>query len=193
MSKIIGFIRRLFYILLIPHWIIYKKQPEENRQLIDEDVAEMNRRLHKSCGLLYYLAFEKPYRNLFYYRIGKVSKLLKRIVPEYSNFIIGSSIENIGGGIFVLNHPYSTIINAKSIGKNLTICQLTTIGNARHGRNDLVPTIGDNVSIGANVTIIGDIKIGDNVIIGAGAVVVKDVPDNCVAVGNPARIIRKDH
>lgn len=33
-------------------------------------------------------------------------------------------------------------------------------------------------------------KIGNNVIIGAGAVVVKDIPDNSVAVGNPARVIR---
>ena len=57
-----------------------------------------------------------------------------------------------------------------------------------HGRNDLVPTIGDNVSIGANATIIGDITICNNVIIGAGSVVVKDVPDNCIVSGNPAKI-----
>lgn len=69
-------------------------------------------------------------------------------------------------------------------------CHLTTIGNALHGRNDLVPTIGNNVSLGANVTIIGDICIGNNVIIGAGSVVVKDVPDNCVIAGNPAKIIK---
>ncbi|MBQ8019953.1 MAG: serine acetyltransferase, partial [Paludibacteraceae bacterium] len=55
---------------------------------------------------------------------------------------------------------------------------------------DLIPTIGNNVSIGANATIIGDITIGDNVIIGAGAVVVKDVPQYSVVVGNPARVIK---
>lgn len=67
---------------------------------------------------------------------------------------------------------------------------MTTIGNGKHGRNDLIPTIGNNVSIGANANIIGDIAIGDNVIIGAGSVVVKDVPDNCVVVGNPAKVIK---
>ena len=67
--------------------------------------------------------------------------------------------------------------------------QCTTIGNKRDGRNDLIPTIGDNVVMGANVCIIGDVVIGDNVIIGAGSVVVNDVPSNCVVVGNPARII----
>ena len=89
------------------------------------------------------------------------------------------------------SHPYATIINAKSIGRNFSFRQCTTIGNKIDGRNDLVPTIGDNVTLGANVCIIGDIHIGNNVIIGAGCVVVKDVPDNCIVVGNPMRIIKK--
>ncbi len=50
--------------------------------------------------------------------------------------------------------------------------------------------IGDNVSLGANVTVIGNVHIGNNVIVGAGSVVIKDVPDNCVVAGNPAKIIR---
>lgn len=52
------------------------------------------------------------------------------------------------------------------------------------------PTIGDNVTIGANAVIIGDIMIGNNVTIGAGAVVTKSIPDNCIVVGNPARVIK---
>lgn len=96
----------------------------------------------------------------------------------------------MGGGIFVLNHPYATIINAKKIGENFTCCQCTTIGNKKHGLNEQVPTIGNNVSLGANVVIIGDVTIGDNVIVGAGSVVVKDIPSNCVVAGNPAKIIR---
>jgi acetyltransferase-like isoleucine patch superfamily enzyme len=42
------------------------------------------------------------------------------------------------------------------------------------------------------VCIIGDVTIGDNVIIGAGSVVVKDIPSNCIAVGNPARVVEKE-
>ena len=41
------------------------------------------------------------------------------------------------------------------------------------------------------LVIIGDVNIGNNVIVGAGAVVVKDIPDNCVVVGNPMRILNK--
>lgn len=51
--------------------------------------------------------------------------------------------------------------------------------------------IGNNVSLGANVTIVGHVHIGDNVVVGAGAVVVKDVPSNCVVAGNPAKIIKQ--
>ena len=51
-------------------------------------------------------------------------------------------------------------------------------------------TIGDNVWIGGSVTILPGVTIGSNVTIGAGSVVVKDIPDGCVAVGNPCRVLK---
>ena len=39
--------------------------------------------------------------------------------------------------------------------------------------------------------ILPGVKIGDNTVIGAGSVVTKDIPDNCIAVGNPARVIKR--
>lgn len=75
------------------------------------------------------------------------------------------------------------------IGKKCVIHQQVTIGsNGRGG----VATIGENCFIGAGAKIIGGIIIGNNVKIGANAVVTKDVPDNCVVVGIPAKIIKKD-
>ncbi|WP_051035906.1 DapH/DapD/GlmU-related protein [Bacteroides cellulosilyticus] len=94
----------------------------------------------------------------------------------------------IGGGVYN-PHSYATIIHAKQIGKFFSHRQCTTIGNKIDGRNDLIPTIGDHVTLGANVVIIGSVSIGNNVIIGAGTVVTKDVPDNTIIVGNPARVI----
>jgi len=50
-------------------------------------------------------------------------------------------------------------------------------------------TIGNNVFIGAGSIILPNVKIGSNVIIGAGSVVSRSIPDNCVALGSPARVI----
>lgn len=52
-------------------------------------------------------------------------------------------------------------------------------------------TIGDNVWIGGGVTILPGVTIGDNVVIGAGSVVCRDLPSDCVAAGNPAKVIKR--
>ena len=72
---------------------------------------------------------------------------------------------------------------------------LLTLRRSRHhtwsGGDEpgLPPTIGNHVLIGAGAVILGNIHVGDNAIIGANAVVLSDVPDGCIVVGNPARIV----
>ena len=51
-------------------------------------------------------------------------------------------------------------------------------------------TIGNDVWLGGNVTILPGVSIGNNVVIGAGSVVTKDIPSNCVAVGNPCKPVK---
>lgn len=51
--------------------------------------------------------------------------------------------------------------------------------------------IGDNCWIGAAVTICPGVSIGENTVIGAGSVVTQDIPANCVAAGNPCKVIRE--
>lgn len=59
------------------------------------------------------------------------------------------------------------------------------LGYSRVGRVD----IGSDVFIGAQSVVLPNVRIGSRVIIGAGSIVTKDIPDNSVAVGNPARVI----
>ena len=99
----------------------------------------------------------------------------------------------IGKGLSLF-HGHALVINqGVVIGENCTMRNSTTIGHRKlpDGTFSKCPRIGNNVDIGANVCIIGDVEIGDNVAIGAGAVVFRNVPPNSVAVGNPARIIEK--
>lgn len=50
--------------------------------------------------------------------------------------------------------------------------------------------IGDDVWIGANSCVLPGVKIGNGAVIGAGSVITRDIPDNAIAVGNPARVIK---
>ena len=51
--------------------------------------------------------------------------------------------------------------------------------------------IGKNCELGGAVIVMPGVRIGDYCCIGAGSVVTKDIPDRCIAVGNPAKVIRK--
>ncbi len=51
--------------------------------------------------------------------------------------------------------------------------------------------IGKNCWLGAGVLVMPGVTIGDNSVVGAGSVVTKNIPENCVAVGNPCRVLRE--
>ena len=92
--------------------------------------------------------------------------------------------------------PHFTGIHIASfsvIGKGCTIHQNVTIGSNRitGTKHFGVPTIGNNVFIGANACIIGGVTIADNVKIGAGCVVVEDIPEGALVVMQKPRIIQR--
>lgn len=68
---------------------------------------------------------------------------------------------------------------------------LTPKGRRKHLAQATEIKIGNDVWIGGNVTILPGVTIGNNVVIGAGAVVTKDIPDNSLALGVPAKVVRE--
>lgn len=135
-------------------------------------------------------------------------EVLKKLLGKTGeNFIItapfwcdyGYNIEL--GENFYANHNLVILDGAKVIfGDNVFIgpdCGFHTAGHPidfeRRNRGleyAYSITVGDNVWIGAGVQVMPGVTIGSNVVIGGGSVVVKDIPSNCVAVGNPCKVIR---
>jgi len=144
-------------------------------------------------GLADLVARYPEFRALFHYRVARERRLGIRILlaladwcwrPLESLYIVTPSI---GPGLFI-QHGFSTIIAAKSLGENCWVNQQVTIG---FSSVDDCPTLGSNVSVKAGAIVIGDITIGDGAVVGAGPVVVKDVPPGSTVVGVPARIVER--
>lgn len=117
----------------------------------------------------------------FYCDYGKQISVGRRFFANFSFTVLDEAPVTIGDDCF--------------IGPNVSIytaCH-STDPVERNTRNEWARPvkIGDNVWIGGSVTILPGVTIGSNVTVGAGSVVVNDIPDNCVAVGNPARVVRK--
>ncbi len=119
--------------------------------------------------------------------------------PFHSNF--GGGHVHFGKNIYanfnltIVDDTHVYVGDSTMFGPNVTIA---TAGHPilpelrQQGYQYNMPVhIGKNCWIGAGVIIMPGTTIGDNVVIGAGSIVTKDIPDNVVAVGNPARILRK--
>lgn len=148
------------------------------------------------------------FNNLPLSAVEERGKLLRSIINAGRNCTVISPFfcdygYNITvGDNFFANVNLVVLDGAKvTIGDNVFIAPNVGIYTAGHpldvkrrnaGLEYAYPvTIGDNVWIGAGVSILPGVTIGDNSVIGAGSVVTCDVPPDVVAAGNPCRIIKK--
>lgn len=99
----------------------------------------------------------------------------------------------VGPGLF-LGHPYCITINPEAvIGSHCNIHKGVTIGQENRGIRKGVPTIGNNVWIGVNATVVGKVTIGDDVMIAPNSFVNCDVPSHSIVFGNPCVIKHRDN
>lgn len=150
-------------------------------------------------------------------RFGKVVVTTMNLINVYKKFratmssvryvrYLRSKGMSIGENTVILapRHTYFDEGRADfiSIGSGGVICKNTSFiahdyswSVLRKKYNIIAPTgggpitIGNNVFIGEGTTVLRNVKIGDNVIIGAGSVVTKNIPSDCIAAGNPAKVI----
>ena len=132
-----------------------------------------------------------------FYRIGRwlylrkvyfLSRFIELIIFLVYNSRVPMSV-NIGTGTKFAYSGIGCVLHERTvIGSNVMIGTNITIGGK--SKKYKVPIIGNNVYIGTGAKILGPITIGDNVTIGANAVVISDFPDNTVAAGVPAVILK---
>ncbi len=127
-------------------------------------------------------------RVLYLHHVPILPMIIKGIIRVIWGGVIPYQAD-IGEGTLIGYQGVGVVIHKQTvIGKNCRISQNTTFGGG--GGPEGVPTLGDNVHVGAGAVILGGVHIGNNVQIGANAVVISDIPDNAIAVGVPARVIR---
>ena len=108
------------------------------------------------------------------------------MLSNWMRFLTGIEIHpgaTIGRRFFV-DHGMGVVIGETAvIGDDVLIYHGVTLGGKEFTRTKRHPTIGNNVMIGAESIVLGNITVGDNVKIGAGSVVTKDVAPNSVVIG----------
>ncbi|MEY8711368.1 sugar O-acetyltransferase [Mangrovibacter phragmitis] len=120
---------------------------------------------------------EKPLRVDY----GCTTTLGNHVFINFNFTLLDPGFVTIGDHVFIgPNVSLYTALHPMDAGKR-----------GRHIGTTLPVTIGNHVWIAGNVTVLPGVTIGDGAVIGAGSVVTKDIPAGMLAVGNPARVIRK--
>lgn len=162
------------------------------------------------CGKGVYFTWPIYTINPQFVKIGEWSYFCRRLRIEAFDHVRDYNVSKykieIGNGVTINWDCHIGAINHVKIGNGVLIGSRVLITDHQHGEitSDALRespgrrklwskgpvVIKDNVWIGEGVCIMPGVTIGENSIIGANAVVTKDIPANCVAAGNPARIIK---
>jgi len=97
----------------------------------------------------------------------------------------------LGKGLMI-DHASGVVIGETAvIGDNVSLLHHVTLGGSGTGTGVRHPTIGNGVLLGAGASVLGPVVVGACSKVGAGSVVVTDLPSHCVAVGVPARVVKR--
>ncbi len=143
--------------------------------------------------LLYFKGFHaiQSHRiNHFLYHSGR--KTLAYFLQNRASEVFGVDIHpaaKFGQGI-MFDHGTGIVIGETAVlGNDISLLHGVTLGGSGKESGDRHPKVGDGVMIGANASVLGNIRIGHCAKIGAGSVVVRDVEPQTTVVGVPAKVV----
>ena len=148
------------------------------------------------AGVLRAVLTSDSYRALFLNRVREASQqlhipLVSHAMRVMQTAMLGIEISptcTLGTGVD-FSHTVGIVIGGTSrIGDRVRFYGNNTIGSVNGSG---YPTIGNDVEIGAGARVLGEITIGDRASIGANAVVMVDVPPDHIAVGIPAKVLKR--
>ncbi len=126
---------------------------------------------------------------------GAKWRLAARLLSQVARFLTDVDIHPgalLGRRLFI-DHAMGVVIGETAIvGSDVTLYQGVTLGGTGKGHGKRHPTVCDNVFIGNNANVLGNITVGENSRVGAGSVVLSDVPPNSTVVGVPAHIVYRN-
>lgn len=135
----------------------------------------------------------RAYRLAHWFYVRKYYTIA-RIISQHARNKTGIEIHpgaTIGKGLFI-DHGMGVVIGETAIiGDNCLLYQGVTLGGTGKDKGKRHPTLGNNVLVGAGAKVLGPFTVGNNVKIAANAVVLNAIPDDCTAVGVPARVVRR--
>ncbi len=168
---------------------------------IREDIRVIRERDPAATGTLEVLLLYSGLHAVLAYRLShalyeRKQYFAARLVSQTARFLTGIEIHpgaKIGRGLFIDHGSAVVIGETAELGDNCTLYQGVTLGGTGKDVGKRHPTLGNNVMVGAGAKVLGPFTIGDNVKIAANAVVLEAIPDNCTAVGIPARVVRREN
>lgn len=175
---------------------------EDDPSLIEAAVADLQAVVERDPACDTYvkpLLFFKGFQAIQAHRVGhwmwmRGRKALAVALQSRMSEVFGVDIHpaaRIGWGV-MMDHATGIVIGETAIvGDNVSMLHHVTLGGSGTGKGVRHPVVGNGVLLGAGVSVLGPVVIGHCSKIGAGSVVATDLPPHVVAVGVPAKVIKR--
>jgi serine O-acetyltransferase len=130
--------------------------------------------------------------SIKFWPLKKIMSLIYFILQPISELISGIYLHRdtkIGEDPHFIHAGNTQINPAAVLGDRVGIMHGVTIGS--EPSDPKLPVIGNDVFLGVNSTILGGVTLGDGVTVAANSLVISDVPEGCLAIGVPAKVLPK--